>query len=187
MSNVDKKQQDSVRPWQLVERRGAGLRLGLFPENGIIYKLNLRRVFTAMGRFDVSVIVKKTGNICSSSQQPASNSLFWKVGSGRASYHQQERSKQNNHLVIFHTSTCSNGGKKKKTGRKQTKIFMMALRWGSVIFIFLLFLCTFQIFFFFLFEVCYLLSSVWLFVTPWTVARQAPLSLGFSRQEYWSG
>ena len=25
------------------------------------------------------------------------------------------------------------------------------------------------------------------FVTPWTVAHQAPLSLGFSRQEYWSG
>ena len=24
-------------------------------------------------------------------------------------------------------------------------------------------------------------------VTPWTVALQAPLSLGFSRQEYWSG
>ena len=24
-------------------------------------------------------------------------------------------------------------------------------------------------------------------VTPWTVARQAPLSMGFSRQEYWSG
>ena len=23
--------------------------------------------------------------------------------------------------------------------------------------------------------------------TPWTVARQAPLSMGFSRQEYWSG
>ena len=28
---------------------------------------------------------------------------------------------------------------------------------------------------------------VWLFETPWTVARQAPLSMGFSRQEYWSG
>ena len=28
---------------------------------------------------------------------------------------------------------------------------------------------------------------VWLFATPWTVARQAPLSIGFSRQEYWSG
>ena len=24
------------------------------------------------------------------------------------------------------------------------------------------------------------------FVTPWTVAHQAPLSMGFSRQEYWS-
>ena len=30
-------------------------------------------------------------------------------------------------------------------------------------------------------------SHVWLFVMLWTVARQAPLSLGFSRQEYWSG
>ena len=31
------------------------------------------------------------------------------------------------------------------------------------------------------------LSRVQLFGTPWTVARQAPLSMGFSRQEYWSG
>ena len=30
-------------------------------------------------------------------------------------------------------------------------------------------------------------SHVWLFATPWTVAHQAPLSMGFSRQEYWSG
>ena len=30
-------------------------------------------------------------------------------------------------------------------------------------------------------------SCVRLFVTPWTVAHQAPLSMGFSRQEYWSG
>ena len=30
-------------------------------------------------------------------------------------------------------------------------------------------------------------SHVWLFVTLWTVAHQASLSLGFSRQEYWSG
>ena len=29
-------------------------------------------------------------------------------------------------------------------------------------------------------------SRVLLFVTPWTVAHQAPLSMGFSRQEYWS-
>ena len=33
----------------------------------------------------------------------------------------------------------------------------------------------------------YVISRVWLFVTPWTVAHQAPLSMGFSRQEYWSG
>ena len=31
------------------------------------------------------------------------------------------------------------------------------------------------------------LSRVWLFTTPWTVAYQAPPSMGFSRQEYWSG
>ena len=32
-----------------------------------------------------------------------------------------------------------------------------------------------------------LLSRVQLLVTPWTAARQAPLPMGFSRQEYWSG
>ena len=31
------------------------------------------------------------------------------------------------------------------------------------------------------------LSCVWLLATPWTAAYQAPLSMGFSRQEYWSG
>ena len=30
-------------------------------------------------------------------------------------------------------------------------------------------------------------SCVRLFVTPWTVAYEASLSMGFSRQEYWSG
>ena len=33
----------------------------------------------------------------------------------------------------------------------------------------------------------YSLSRVRLFVTPWTAAHQAPLSMGFSRQEYWRG
>ena len=39
-------------------------------------------------------------------------------------------------------------------------------------------------------RVCAVLSCFshdWLFVTLWTVACQAPLSMGFSRQEYWSG
>ena len=31
------------------------------------------------------------------------------------------------------------------------------------------------------------LSRVRLFATPWTVAYQAPLSMGFSRHGYWSG
>ena len=31
------------------------------------------------------------------------------------------------------------------------------------------------------------LSRVRLLVTPWAVAYQAPLSIGFSKQEYWSG
>ena len=35
------------------------------------------------------------------------------------------------------------------------------------------------------FFVVHLLSHVWLFATPWTVACQAPLSIGFSREEYW--
>ena len=36
------------------------------------------------------------------------------------------------------------------------------------------------------YSVCWLLSHVLLFVTLWTVAHQAPLSMGFSRQEHWS-
>ena len=34
---------------------------------------------------------------------------------------------------------------------------------------------------------CYSLSHVWLFAAPLTAAHQAPLSMEFSRQEYWSG
>ena len=36
-------------------------------------------------------------------------------------------------------------------------------------------------------RVCSVASVVSPLVTPWTVARQAPLSMGFFRQEYWSG
>ena len=34
---------------------------------------------------------------------------------------------------------------------------------------------------------CKLFSRVWLSAAPWTVAHQASLSMGFSRQEYWCG
>ena len=33
----------------------------------------------------------------------------------------------------------------------------------------------------------WVLSCVQFFVTPWSIATQAPLPMGFSRQEYWSG
>ena len=39
----------------------------------------------------------------------------------------------------------------------------------------------------FIFVVVSLLSHIWLFATPWTVAHQPPLSMGISRQDYWSG
>ena len=35
--------------------------------------------------------------------------------------------------------------------------------------------------------VCVRAKSLQAFQTPWTAALQAPLSMGFSRQEYWSG
>ena len=34
--------------------------------------------------------------------------------------------------------------------------------------------------------VCLLLSLIWLFVSPWTAACWAPLSMGFPKQEYWN-
>ena len=38
------------------------------------------------------------------------------------------------------------------------------------------------------FLVCFLVcNSCQTLETPWTLARQDPLSMGFSRQEYWSG
>ena len=33
----------------------------------------------------------------------------------------------------------------------------------------------------------HMFSGVQLFATPWTISHQGPLSMGFSRQEYWSG
>ena len=52
-----------------------------------------------------------------------------------------------------------------------------------------LYFASYQIFVYFSnYEMCVLsLSVVSNSVTPWTAAHQAPLSMGFSRQEYWSG
>ena len=69
----------------------------------------------------------------------------------------------------------------------------------------LIFLLTYWFFFFFFFFfslvkfvgilqfthcIVFMLNHVrhvWLFVTPWTVAHKGPLSMGFTRQDYWSG
>ena len=40
---------------------------------------------------------------------------------------------------------------------------------------------------FFTIMCAHMLSRVWLFMTPWTVAHQVPLSMKFSKQKYWSG
>ena len=49
--------------------------------------------------------------------------------------------------------------------------------------------CTHTTILVFTFSVCVLsrCCCVWLFVTPWTVALKAPLSMEFSRKKYWSG
>ena len=64
------------------------------------------------------------------------------------------------------TSTCD-------TNRIQNK-FEFTLVYSSV-------------FLFAVVAIIQLLSRVPLFETPWTVGHMAPLSMGFSRQEYWSG
>ena len=47
-----------------------------------------------------------------------------------------------------------------------------------------LFFCIFSLF---SWCVCHLLNLIQLLATPWTAAHQAPLSMEFSRQEYWKG
>ena len=51
------------------------------------------------------------------------------------------------------------------------------------------YLNTIQVFWLYVAErsVCWLLSHVQLFATPWTIVHQAPLSMEFSRQEHWRG
>ena len=56
----------------------------------------------------------------------------------------------------------------------------------GIIGIFILFVVVIILWVYVVIVVCESLSCVWLFATPWTVARQSPLSIEFSRQEYWS-
>ena len=70
-------------------------------------------------------------------------------------------------------------------------IFQNSVQFISISFSNSFLLSSFMFFWFFfswnpLKYVCCLFSHIWLFVAPWTVACQAPLSTGFSRKEYWS-
>ena len=56
--------------------------------------------------------------------------------------------------------------------------------WMEVITFFFFFFCSPKVL---LFLCAQSLSHDQLFVTPWMVAHKPPLSMGFSRQEYWSG
>ena len=62
--------------------------------------------------------------------------------------------------------------------------FLSPLKWGPWDFILLFFLLFIDVL---KWLVLTCLSHVLVFVTAWTVVRQAPLSVWFSRQEYWSG
>ena len=68
--------------------------------------------------------------------------------------------------------------------------FLLGSNWTVDHFILINFLICIYIYFHVFFHKCYymcVLSLDWLFVTPWTIVHHAPLSMAFSRQEYWSG
>ena len=56
--------------------------------------------------------------------------------------------------------------------------------WRSFCFVFCPYFNCFCLFAWLVLSCC---SQVWLLVDPMTIAHRAPLSMGFSRQEYWSG
>ena len=53
----------------------------------------------------------------------------------------------------------------------------MRIKWGDIYMYINIPTCTYL-------HMLRCFSSMWLFVTPWTITRKAPLSMGFSRQEY---
>ena len=76
-------------------------------------------------------------------------------------------------------------GKTLKTPNKDDHPFLQLQQSHCISVVYFLFPLRFE----FSWAVCVLsrFNFVQLLVTPWTVARQAPLSMGLSRQEYWNG
>ena len=85
------------------------------------------------------------------------------VGGGRReTQSREERSQMRDLLSLLHTLAWRGTGMAEAEGRSTSALAPLA--------------AVFQ-----------RLSHVRIFETPWTVARQAPLAMEFSRQEYWSG
>ena len=80
----------------------------------------------------------------------------------------------NHHLQPPAQSVGGRGGKRSLAGKKELGFSESILL--TIPHLFLILWCEVKS-----------LSRVQLYVTPWTVAYQAPLSMGFSRQECWSG
>ena len=82
---------------------------------------------------------------------------------------------------------CSFSGTQKSTGRRDFLAPKPVLRLEHLSLLPWSFACTSPNISCFTVFIRPRVSHVWFFAIPWTVARQVPLSTGFSRQEYWSG
>ena len=82
---------------------------------------------------------------------------------------------------------CSFSGTQKSTGRRDFLAPKPVLRLEHLSLLPWSFACTSPNISCFTVFIRPRVSHVWFFAIPWTVARQVPLSMGFSRQEYWSG
>ena len=64
---------------------------------------------------------------------------------------------------------------------------IQTIQWTICYYLFPIYICIYIHFGIIYFQYACVLTHVWLFTTLWTAACQAPLSMGFSRQEYYSG
>ena len=109
--------------------------------------------------FSLSCIGEGNGNPlqCSCLENPRDGAACWAAVYGVA----QSRTRLKR---LSSSSSSSNQDKRRALFSDEIMLFCASLGFGYPLFI-----------------------HVQLFVTPWTIARQSPLSMGFFRQEYWSG
>ena len=74
----------------------------------------------------------------------------------------------------------------RKSCRNSTKFWYPSFQFPQMLIFYHICFITFSLYVRIVVVAC-LLGCVWFFATPWTVAWQAPLSITFPRQVYWSG